>query len=259
MSWRKVGLSVVALALGTLGPGQAAPCWAQFGPILGPADEGLIEKVSAAVPPQGDWVEVLTVKGKWLVVQNQRGQQFPIDLDNVGLFMVRWPINLASVPPEDLADVYGLDLNNNNMAADHVDVYEPDTAVQLGLQPTYISLARLGMLANNWQLQVNLQWNLFQPMFGVGSGPIVANGQPPWMHVVGPVVAVAPVQVLTPGNIVVTIVPAMRALSATLVRIGTPSYVSRGDWAYIIPAEITPKSLNLAQLIIYKKGPPGPR
>jgi len=256
------GFALGLLALGMVPP---APCPAQLGPFAGPdpirspAQDSLVATVAAQVPPQGDWAEVVTIKDQWLVLQNGKGQQFPVSLAGVNLFVIRWPTDLGDVPPDALVDIYGFDVGSNQMQTDHVDVYEDATAHVMNIRPTYESLARLGMLANNFVIQKNLQINQFQPLEGPASGPVVANGQPSWMHVVGSIVGLNPLQVMTPGFIVVTVLPQANGMTATLVTPGSSSFVRKGDLAYFIPSEPTPKSLNLAQLVIYKKVPPNAR
>src|SRR5262245_36743402 len=46
------------------------------------------------LPPQGAWGEVINVTSRWIVIQNHSGQQFPIALDDINEFLVRWPIGL---------------------------------------------------------------------------------------------------------------------------------------------------------------------
>ena len=43
------------------------------------------------LPPQGAWGEVINATPRWLVIQNHSGQQFPIALEDIGEFLVRWP------------------------------------------------------------------------------------------------------------------------------------------------------------------------
>src|SRR5713226_2051509 len=43
------------------------------------------------LPPQGAWGEVINVTTRWIVIQNHSGQQYPISVDDIGEFLVRWP------------------------------------------------------------------------------------------------------------------------------------------------------------------------
>ena len=45
------------------------------------------------LPPQGAWGEVINVTQRWLVIQNHAGQQFPISIDDIQEFLIRWPMN----------------------------------------------------------------------------------------------------------------------------------------------------------------------
>src|SRR5262249_24965228 len=50
--------------------------------------------------PQGEWVEVINATSRWVVVQNPSGQQFPIAVDGLGQFLVRWPSSLDALTEE---------------------------------------------------------------------------------------------------------------------------------------------------------------
>jgi len=76
------------------------------------------------------------------------------------------------------------------------------------------------------------------------------------LHVVGNVVNRAPLQVSIPGNNIATIVPpAGRGLTVTRVTRGAVSTIKKGDYAFFVPSEITPRGLVLSQFILYKTTP----
>src|SRR5438874_1362942 len=52
---------------------------------------------TANLSQQGEWAEVVTVTAKWMVLMNQQGQQFPVAINNIGLFVIRWPTTLDKV------------------------------------------------------------------------------------------------------------------------------------------------------------------
>src|SRR5437868_6325008 len=43
-------------------------------------------------PSTRGWAEVVTITPKWLVLQNEQGQQLPVPLNDIDLFVIRWPI-----------------------------------------------------------------------------------------------------------------------------------------------------------------------
>ena len=61
------------------------------------------------------------------MIQNHSGQQFPIALDDIGEFLVRWPSSLDDHGGESLVEAVGNDLGSNVVEVTHVDVFEgPD-------------------------------------------------------------------------------------------------------------------------------------
>src|SRR4051794_29716100 len=93
-SWVRCGL----LAL-VAGAGLAdTPTRAQYNP--GPV--GGIVAPLPQLPPKGVWGEVIMVNNKWIVIQNQTGQQFPVSLQGVAQFMIRWPTSLDALTPRSV-------------------------------------------------------------------------------------------------------------------------------------------------------------
>src|SRR5271157_3573526 len=82
---------LVALLSSCLLPGQVA--MAQNGDIAFQAVVGQPLGLPQ-LPPQGAWGEVINVTARWLVVQNHSGQQFPIAIDDIQEFLIRWPTSM---------------------------------------------------------------------------------------------------------------------------------------------------------------------
>ena len=61
---------------------------------------------------------------RWMVVQNNFGQQFPIEMDAVAQFLIRWPTRLDALTGQSVVEAIGPDQGNNTLATDHVDVFE---------------------------------------------------------------------------------------------------------------------------------------
>ena len=81
----KILFAGVALALALGLPSAAQDRRVAFDQVVG-QPRGLPQ-----LPPQGAWGEVINVTSRWLVIQNHSGQQYPIALDDIGEFLVRWP------------------------------------------------------------------------------------------------------------------------------------------------------------------------
>ena len=75
---------------------------------------------------------------KWLVVQNHEGQQFPIAMDAVNQFLIRWPTKFQQLTPEYRVEAIGFAAGNNTVRTDHVDVFAGGDRSLVG--PTYVQL-----------------------------------------------------------------------------------------------------------------------
>ena len=64
-----------------------------------------------------------------------------------------------------------------------------------------------------------------------------------------------PLRLNVPGNNIATVLPASGNISMTQVTRGSSSFAKKGDLAFMMPMEVTPKSLVLSQLVLYKKIP----
>src|SRR6478736_6470194 len=91
------------------------------------------------LPPDGAWGEVINVTSRWIVIQNHAGQQFPIALEDIGEFLVRWPINLDVLTNQSMVEAVGMNQGNNVVQTEHVDVFEGGDRTLV--TPTYNSPA----------------------------------------------------------------------------------------------------------------------
>lgn len=249
-SWLRLGLAVLVTA-------GSAWCAARAQNLLGPvAAPGL-----PPVPPQGAWGEVIMADAQWIVVQNSAGQQFPIRYDRINQFLVRWPTDASNLTINSLVEAMGPSPGNNALQTDHVDVYEgPD---QVLVTPTYRTL-----LSNNsvmtpldpvWNRVVNAydyraQAYLYGWIYPVGLANMSVGGR---LHAVGnPISLVPTLQLGVPGNNVITVAPgATGMIQMTQVTLGSWSFVEKGDPVFLLTSGVTPDSLALQRLVLYKKIP----
>jgi hypothetical protein len=209
------------------------------------------------LPPEGAWGEVINVTSRWIVIQNHSGQQYPISIDDIGEFLVRWPISLDSLGPQSVVEAVGRDAGSNTVEASHVDVFEG--ADRNLVQPTYNSLLNnnavvtavdpgFTRLMNGWDYAGQAQ--LYGWAYPTGMGGNIA---PIRLHVVGTVIQRVPLQVSLPGNNFATVVPGDNIqFSMSQVTRGSSNVARKGDYAFLIPRQINPKGLVLAQLVLYK-------
>src|SRR4051794_14172420 len=113
-----VALVAIASATGLaqVGPGGRAP-----DPVPVATNRGTSAE---PIPPRPGWAEVIAATPRWLVIQNERGQQFPLEISKIGLFPVRWPAGPERLAIGTLAEIVGVDLGANRIEADHVDLFE---------------------------------------------------------------------------------------------------------------------------------------
>jgi hypothetical protein len=213
------------------------------------------------LPPQGAWGEVINVTSRWIVIQNHSGQQYPIALDDVGEFLVRWPSSIDRLGTQTVVEAVGRDVGSNVLQVGHVDVFEgPDRSL---VAPTYNS-----MLPNNTLVTaVDPAFNRFmnawdyagQNMLYGWAYPVRAgiNNIPARLHVVGTVVQRVPLQLSLPGNNFATVVGEEdnAAFTVSQVTRGSITYARKGDYVFLLPTEVNPKGLVLSQLVLYKTMP----
>lgn len=213
-------------------------------------------------PPQGAFGAVIFANAKWVVVQNEDGQQFPVSADSIGQFLVRWKADVSDLNPGVLVEAIGNDVGGMAIRTDHLDVFagsdralvQPGYASVLPIQrpvtaidPTYQRYMNTFDIAEQ-----NTLYSWVYPTF-VGD-----NGIPGQMHAVGNPIALNPLRLGVPGNNFVTVYPPNPgALSITRVTQGSPSFAKKGDTAFLTPVQgrrsVGEKSLILSQLILYKK------
>jgi hypothetical protein len=214
----------------------------QFEQIVG-APRGLPQ-----LPPEGTWGEVINVTPRWVVLQNQVGQQFPVSVENLGEFLARWPSSVDALGPVTVVEAYGNDVGNNVVQTPHVDVFEG--ADQSLVIPTYYNtvLPTMAMIVNAWDVygQSSL-WNW--PLF---TSPSML-GAPTRLHAVGTVVNQSPLQIRLPGNVISSIIPPPgEQLTVTQLTRGELSFIKKGDYAFIVPLEVAPRGVVLSHFMLYK-------
>lgn len=202
-------------------------------------------------PPAGGWGRVLTVTDKWLVLENEDGQQFPVAFDAIRLFVMRWPTSPERISPDALIEASGLDLGSRRVQTDHVDVYEGSARNMVS--PTYLPIIGYNRVVTLFDIeQQNLLGINYQYMLLPGEELMPAR-----LHVVGPPAGVFPLAIGVGGNGAVAVVPMPSGLTMTQVTEGVPSYVQPGDLAFVAPvlSRSTPRSLAVDQLVVYKAIP----
>ena len=205
--------------------------------------------VQARVPPQGTWAEIINVTPRWIVVQNEQGQQFPIASDRIRQFLIRWPISTDQLTPNSVVEVIGPSAGSNNIIADHIDVYEADA--QRLVTPTDNSL--FGFNRNLTAFDVDQQ-NTYGLVYWMSPEEYAIPNR---AHVVGSAlgggVGGVPLRIAGVGQNWYTIQPSVNGMTATQVTIGNNSYARKGDIVYIVPENVSTRSLDVTQLVLYKK------
>ncbi len=201
------------------------------------------------VSAQGMWAEVIASTSRWIVVQNQEGQQFPIAADRIRQFLVRWPSSVGDLSPASMVEATGLQTGANTLMVDHIDVYEADA--QNLVSPTVQNLS-----GGNNRPPPTLD-SLYQGGFGITNWMEVRdqNTSQMIMHVVGRSTGINPVQLSGFGPTSVMVVPGSSGMSVTQVTLGTNSFAKKGDLVHLTPETALPRSLDVSQLVLYKKIP----
>ncbi len=212
------------------------------------------------LPPQGAWGEVINATPRWLVIQNHSGQQFPVALEDIGEFLVRWPASVSGLGPDSLVEAVGNDLGSNVVEVSHVDVFEgTDRSL---VAPTYNS-----MLANNAAVTtIDPTFNRFMNAWDYAGQsmlygwaypfPTGLNGAASRLHVVGSVIERAPLRLAVPGNNFTTVIPGGNVqFTVSQVTKGSMNYARKGDYAFLLPRAINTRGLSVAQLVLYKSIP----
>jgi len=196
--------------------------------------------------PEGMWARVVSVTPKWIVLQNDTGQQFPVSVTAINGFFLRWPTNPALFAPDAWAEVTGLDATSGRVIASHVDVYEG--AARRLVTPVsrrLIGYNRVMLPISPYRISTYGQLSLLP-----GEELI-----PPRRHVVGPILNRDPLVIATSGNDAVTVFPGNNGLTLTRVTLGSASLIQVGDLVWTVPADANPKTLALDRLVVYKSVP----
>lgn len=212
------------------------------------------------LPPQGAWGQIINVTSRWIVIQNHTGQQFPIAVNDINEFLVRWPIGLDILTNQSVVEAVGQDLGNNVVRTEHVDVFEGGDRTLVS--PTYNSLlpnnAVVTTLDPGFYRFMN-PWDYGgQNMLHGWAYPVAPSqvGLPTRLHVVGNAINRSPLQIAIPGNNVATVIPFEgQGLSATQVTRGNINHVRKGDYAFMMPQQIGQRGLILSQFVLYKTIP----
>jgi len=204
----------------------------------------------------GLWAEVITANAKWIVIQDDQGNQYPIAADRIRQFLVRWPSNPALFTMNTLLEVTGPDAGSNTIVADHIDQFE-DGAQSLVSPAVTNVYNNYGFNFNYGYNQTLAPWNVaasstFQATY---YGLPFGYAAPLPLHVVGRALGGDPIRVAGNGDNWYTVQPGSGGISITQVTIGNSSYAKRGDVVYFVLDNMSSRSLDITQLILYKKIP----
>ena len=218
------------------------------------------------LPPQGAWGEVINVTSRWIVIQNHSGQQFPIAIDDIQEFLIRWPYNLNSLNEQSAVEAVGQDVGSNIVRTNHIDVFEG--ADRSLVSPTYNNILPNNMVVTTLDPGFNRFMNAWdyagQNMLYGWAYPVPANltGIPARLHVVGNVMAFdrqgpqeSPrVRIGLPGNNFAAVVADDSGqMTVTQITRGTSSDARKGDYAFLLPIQTATRGLLVSQLVLYKQ------
>lgn len=238
--WAKLGLALIAMMLWISPPVTVA----QQGPMARAGGRAVA----------GGWAEVVSVTNKWLVLQNERGQQYPVASDSVDFFFIRWPTTPARVSPDALVEATGIDNGSMEITTDHVDVYEG--AARSLVSPTFMAINGAGGISRP------IDYTFDAPVYGEAFPGIAPSPfrsgvpfQPPQIHVVGTLAGVNPIRIANQGGNPVSVLPAGNVLMMTQITPGSFSLLRPGDTVFFVASAMGPRSLTLSQLVAYKRVP----
>ena len=246
---RRSGRPVLVLAALLVMTGQAGAQFAagrseaQYSGIMG---RGL--PPSPKFSPQGDWLEVLTVTPQWLVLKNQKGQQFPVALSAVDLFVMRWPTTPDRLGPDSWVEVFSINNRSNQVLTDHLDVFQ-------GAAKSLLPPPRRAPVNQQGDYVFPLLMDTYDTGFGDDFRRSPVDGLPVYLDLVGKIVNRSPVVVESPDNTRITVVGPRGNPSMSLVTFGSPAFVRPGDAAWCLVTNATPRTLILSQLWIHKTMP----
>ncbi len=225
----------------------------------------------SVIAPQGMWGEVVASTPRWIVIQNQDGQQLPIASDRIRQFLVRWPASVNDLTPQSMVEATGFRTGQGMMAVDHIDIYEANaqslvtptlqnlgggTADPLGMSSPLnaanfnsINFETLNFGSVNWTELRDAGTANWTELPAFPNGTLL-------VHVVGTAIAANPVTLanFAPGA-TMTVSPGQNGMSVTQVTLGTNTYAKKGDMVHLIPDNATPRGLDVTQMVLYKKIP----
>ena len=212
-------------------------------------------------PPQGAFYKVIFANPRWLVVQNEQGQQFPVAADSVGQFLIRWPASLSDLSPAVLVEAIGPELAAMTIQTDHIDLFmgSDQTLVQPGYSSVLPIQRPVTAIDPTFQRNMNgfdiaAQNTLYSWVYPVSPGNYGIPGQ---MHAVGNFLMLNPLRLGVSGNNFVTVIAANSGgMSITQVTRGTVSFAQKGDLAFLTPVQgrsSGEKTLYLSQVVLYKQ------
>jgi hypothetical protein len=218
------------------------------------ANKGGIKDLNIA--QAGEWAEVINVTPRWIVVQDEEGKQYPIASDRVRQFLIRWPSSTSLISQTSMIEVTGPDSGSNVILADHIDQYEGD-AQSLVTPSVANSYNNYGFNYNYGFSHTLSPYDMsFYKTFGTTYFMYPTGYAPPLpLHVVGRALANDPVRVTGLGENWYTIQPGGNGMTVSQVTVGNNSYARRGDLVYIVLDNMSPRSLDVSQLVLYKKIP----
>jgi hypothetical protein len=242
----RLGLAAIALLVMTSRAG------AQFAAGRSEAQyEGIMGRGMPPAPkfaPQGDWLEVLTATPRWLVLQNQKGQQFPVDLDAVDLFLMRSPTTPERLGPDAWVAVFSLNRQSDRVVTDHLDVFQ-------GAAKSLLPAPRRGPVNERGDYIFPLLMDTYETGFGDDFRRWPVDGLPEYLDLVGKIVQGRPLVVESPDNTRITVVGPQGPPALSLVTFGSSATVLPGDQAWCLITSATPRTLILEQLWIHKAVP----
>jgi hypothetical protein len=198
------------------------------------------------IPPQGVWAEVINITPRWMVIQNQLGQQFPIEAPSAGQMLIRWPSTVDALTNQSVIEVTGPEAGSNVIIADHIDIYEG--SAQNLVSPAVNNLYGYNRTLSAFDVD---QQNSYGVVYWMTPEEYAI---PSRMHIVGGA-GTGAVRVAGFGQNWYTIQPSTNGMSVTQVTRGVFTDARAGDIVYIVPQNILPNTLVISQMVLYKKIP----
>lgn len=197
-----------------------------------------------------EWARVVTVTPRWVVLQNEEGQQFPVSTDRIRLFVMRWPSSLDRVSPSALLEMTGLNQGSNMLMTQHIDVYEG--AARQMVVPGILLISPSGVVSRPIDFLFNPEvYGAPIPGMDVPIQMGTASG-PQLTHIVGGMVSRVPLQIGIGGNNAMTVLPTPGGVHMSQVTAGSIGLVKPGDIVYLAATQAMPDSLVLDQMVVYK-------